>query len=401
MTRSSPNGFDERCLTNGPRYTAFRDNHDEYPIPQKRCLPVRILYGVVGEGMGHAMRSMVILEALVKQGHECRIVASGKASAYLEHRYPGQVTPITGLTMVYENNVIQKMKTALKNLKSLKDVPDNFRAYAKMARTFCPDLVISDFESWTYWFARGQRIPVISLDNIQMIDRCEHDSSMIGPDKKDFLLAKSLVRAKLPSCNAYLITTFFYPRLKKDRTSLHPPILRPVIMEQASNIRTDEHVLVYQSGSDPDGLIEELKGVGVPFRAYGLKPVEKPVVDGNLTLCPFSEQQFIEDLTTARAVIASSGFTLMGESIFLGKPLLTVPLVGQFEQSLNARYLAKLGYGELCEGLTKDQVRCFLERSGQYEKNLRSFQHDKNQGLLLHLEHTIKAAVEEGSRGID
>jgi hypothetical protein len=44
---------------------------------------MRILYGVVGEGMDHATRSRVILEHLLSQGHEQRIVVSGRAHAFL------------------------------------------------------------------------------------------------------------------------------------------------------------------------------------------------------------------------------------------------------------------------------------------------------------------------------
>ena len=39
---------------------------------------MRILYGVVGEGMGHATRSSVLLEHLTKQ-HEVHVVVSGRA----------------------------------------------------------------------------------------------------------------------------------------------------------------------------------------------------------------------------------------------------------------------------------------------------------------------------------
>jgi len=39
---------------------------------------MRILYGVVGEGMGHAMRSRVILHELVKE-HQVQVVVSGRA----------------------------------------------------------------------------------------------------------------------------------------------------------------------------------------------------------------------------------------------------------------------------------------------------------------------------------
>jgi len=42
------------------------------------CVAMRILYGVVGEGMGHAMRSRVVLDELVKR-HHVQVVLSGRA----------------------------------------------------------------------------------------------------------------------------------------------------------------------------------------------------------------------------------------------------------------------------------------------------------------------------------
>jgi uncharacterized protein (TIGR00661 family) len=363
---------------------------------------MRILYGVVGEGMGHAMRSAVLLERLAAMGHDVRIVVSGRAADYLEKRHPGQVTRVTGLTMVYEDNVVRKFQTAIENLKSIADLPDNFRAYASMARAFSPDVVISDFESIAYWFAKGQRVPVISVDNMQIIPRCHHDTDVLAGDMAAFLLAKAIVRAKLPRCNAYLITTFFYPPLKRDRTTLHPPILREVMLDAKAKVRSGEHVLVYQSGTSHDSLVDTLKEIDVPFRVYGLKRgITEEEQDGNVTHCPFSETQFTEDLATAKAVLAGGGFTLMGEAVYLGKPMLSVPLVGQFEQILNANYLAKLGYGERAREVTPEGVRAFLERAPEYTENLKGFVHDRNEGLVKQLEASIQAAVQEGARGVD
>ena len=48
---------------------------------------MRILYGVVGEGMGHATRSRVQLEHLLSQGHEVRVVVSGRAHDFLTSRF--------------------------------------------------------------------------------------------------------------------------------------------------------------------------------------------------------------------------------------------------------------------------------------------------------------------------
>ena len=64
---------------------------------------MRILYGVVGEGMGHAMRSRVVLEHLVAAGHEVEIMASGRAVDFLGKRFDG-VNRIHGLHMVLEDD---------------------------------------------------------------------------------------------------------------------------------------------------------------------------------------------------------------------------------------------------------------------------------------------------------
>ena len=360
---------------------------------------MRVLYGVVGEGMGHAMRSAVILEHLVTAGHDVQIVVSGRAADYLETRHPGRVTHIHGLTMVYEDNVVQKLQTVFANFKGIADLPDNFRSYTELARTFSPDAVISDFESFAYWFARGQRLPVISVDNMQVIARCRHDDAIIGANMTSLLLAKSIVKAKLPSCNAYLITTFFYPAKRKSRTTLHPPILRKQVLDAKGITRRGEHVLCYQSAEGHDTLEAEFAKLDVPFRVYGLRRgIEEEQVEANVTHCPFSEERFIEDLAAARAVIAGGGFTLMSEAVFLGKPMLSVPLVGQFEQALNAAYLEHLGYGECAEEITAAGVASFLSSADRYAENLRTFQHDENRGLFAKLEEELTRAVTDGAR---
>ena len=49
---------------------------------------MRILYGAVGEGLGHATRSSVVAEHLIAQGHEVKMAASGRALPYLREHLP-------------------------------------------------------------------------------------------------------------------------------------------------------------------------------------------------------------------------------------------------------------------------------------------------------------------------
>jgi len=57
---------------------------------------MKILYGVPGEGMGHATRSRVILDHLATRRHQVKIVVSGRADGYLKKLFP-DVEEIRGL----------------------------------------------------------------------------------------------------------------------------------------------------------------------------------------------------------------------------------------------------------------------------------------------------------------
>ena len=58
---------------------------------------------------------------------------------------------------------------------------------------------------------------------------------------------------------------------------------------------------------------------------------------GNITLKPFSNITFKEDLIQCSGLITNAGFQLPSEALFLGKPMLCKPLNGQPEQEHNAK----------------------------------------------------------------
>ena len=159
---------------------------------------MRILYGVVGEGMGHAMRSRVILDHLTKD-HEVQVVVSGRAHDYLVKRASERlsVRKIWGLNIVYEDNEVQNFRTVLANLKgAVTGMPKNVRAYFDIAEKFAPDVVISDFESWSYLFGKNHMLPVLSVDNIQMLTRCAHPPEILAGHENEFRIAKTVIKAE-------------------------------------------------------------------------------------------------------------------------------------------------------------------------------------------------------------
>ncbi len=342
---------------------------------------MKILYGVTGEGMGHAMRSRVVLEHLLAAGHDIEIMVSGRAAQFLAKRFEG-VHTIHGFHMILEENRVRMGKTLWSNvLSGVRGVPQNIAAYFSLIETFEPAVVISDFESWTYLYGKSRRLPILSIDNMQVIHRCELPEDVVAEDNLAFQLTKAFIKTKLPGCDAYFITSFFRPPPRKPDTYLFPPILRPEIL--AASPLPGDHVLVYQSGPNPE-LERSLVATGIECRIYGMRPgATDEQRSGALRFLPFSEPGFIDDLATCRAVIAGGGFTLMGEAVFLHKPMLAIPLAGQFEQLLNARYLSREGFGSWSANLDDERVVPeFLERVPDFAGALASYAQKDNRELL-------------------
>ncbi len=357
---------------------------------------MRILYGVVGEGMGHATRSQVVCEHLVARGHQVKIVVSGRAHAFLAKSFD-DVVEIRGLTIRYVDNRMDRDGTLARNVLAAPSMlAANVGAYFDKVARFRPDAVISDFDSFAYLFARRHGLPILSIDNQQIISRCKVGKFARKGHKIDYQMTKAFVRAKLPGCDHYVITSFFQPPVRKkyaDTTTLVPPILRRAILDAKKRARTGAHVLVYQTSTSDAKLLDELARVkDVPFVVYGLR---KNARRGNCTLKEFSEDGFVEDLATARAVVSNGGLSLIGEALYLGKPILSVPVVNQYEQVLNARYLEELGYGLAAERIEGDLLRLFLGEAHKYQGRVARHRQDGNRELHQVVDRQLEAFAEQ------
>jgi uncharacterized protein (TIGR00661 family) len=352
---------------------------------------MRILYGVVGEGMGHATRSKVVCEHLVARGHHVKIVVSGRAHAFLAKSFP-DVVEIKGLTIRYVDGRMDRDGTLGRNVLAAPGiVSENVRRYFDSFEGFDPDCVISDFDSFAYLYAKRHGLPILSIDNQQIISRCKLDPAAKEGVKIDYQLTKAFVRAKLPGCDHYLITTFFYPPIRKKYaadTELVPPILRKIILDAKPRAHPGGHVLVYQTSTSDKTLLPTLNRIeDERFVVYGLRRNDRV---GNCTVKDFSEEGFVSDLASAKAVVTNGGLSLIGEAIFLGKPIYSVPVRNQFEQVLNARYLELLGYGLEAPRIDADLLRLFLRELPRYAARVARYKQSGNDLLLAAVDEQLR-----------
>lgn len=167
---------------------------------------MNILYGVPGEGMGHATRSKVIIDFLLAQSHNVQVVSSSRAYQFLNKNFPKCVHEIEGMHFAFKDSKVSITGTVLLNVKNAsKLLFQNFEEYLQLKKNFKPDLVISDFETFTTLFAKKHDLTLISIDNMQVINRCKLDISIPKSEKNNFNISKSIVKVKVPKADHFLM----------------------------------------------------------------------------------------------------------------------------------------------------------------------------------------------------
>ncbi len=343
-----------------------------------------VFYCVCGEGMGHAIRTGVIVDR-IKDKYDVYIFSSDRAYEYLKSKFDN-VYEIGGFNTVYINNKVNNLKTLSDALKrNPTNIKVGYENLYKKARQLHPDVIVTDFEIYATMLSKLRNIPLISLDNIHMITQTKIDYPK--DHYVEMLKAKGVIKTYVVNPKIHILTSFFYPRVRaKKNAVIYPPIIREDILKLTP--KKGDQIIVYQTSRESGKLVRRLKSLkDEKFIVYGFNKNE---IDENLTYKEFNEDEFYDDLASSKAVICNGGFTFISEAIHLKKPIYSVPAIGNFEQTLNGFYVQKLGYGEYHEVMSAQRVANFLKRLPKYQKRLDKVKQTNNDGIVRELIYRIE-----------
>ena len=341
----------------------------------------KIVYGVSGEGSGHSSRAREMLDHLLQLGHFVKVVSYDRGYRNLTKDF--DVFETEGLHIASSDNRVSKVKTFTDNLQRLPRGHKRLNALRKdIFKTFLPDCVITDFEPMCAYLAHHYDLPLITIDNQHRIRYMTYPCpARLQAERR---MTVSVIRAMVPRPDVSLVTTFYYGDAKNDRTLFFPPILRRAVIDLQPS--SADHILVYLT-SGFESFLKILKSFSrETFLIYGYDRNEQ---EGNLVFKPFSREGFLVDFASCKAVMATAGFTLMTEAFFLRKPYLALPMRGQFEQELNAHWLAKLNYGINLRRVRSEAVGNFLYRVPDFKNNLNDYRAVDNSAIKDQLEELL------------
>lgn len=329
---------------------------------------MNILYGVSGEGFGHSSRAKEIISHLEKRGHKVKIITYGQAFDVLSKRF--DVQKVEGMRLVFKENKLDVLRTVKYNLAHFPKNLLHAKKFKLMMEQFKPGLCISDMEVIVPILSNIYKIPLFSVDNQHRITNAK--IRVPKQYKKGFKVAKAVINRFVNRAEAFIVLSFSNLEITKKNTYIVPPVIRKEVLN-LKPINGDK-TLVYLTKRD-NSLTKMLIKQQQEFVVYGFEIVKK---SKNISYKKFGPE-FLNDLAACNAVVATAGFSLISEALYLKKPYFALPLKGQFEQLLNACMLKDSGYGTFSDNPKNSEIKNFYRNLDNYRKNLEKFETDPNE----------------------
>jgi uncharacterized protein (TIGR00661 family) len=350
---------------------------------------MRILYGVLGHGRGHATRALAVLPHLVAR-HDVLVVAGGDAYHTLGSAGYA-VRAVRSLTYAYGARGERSLWTSLaRNASTLLQVAAGgpaMRTLVDDVRRFDADVAICDAEPWTHMAARRLGIPRISFDHFGVLTYCR---PAIAPEDRLRILRDTAGYRMMVGKPEQVIVSSFYDAPAEPGVRVVGPLLRDEVCALSPQrggfllayLNRGEHQLVPHVEA-------ALRAAGVPVVVYG---TSRKGASGPLEFRAASNDGFLRDLAACRAVFSTAGNQLVGEALYLGKPMLVMPEHTP-EQRVNALALERMGAGEKIRfaDVSAAALRSFLAREEAFRERIPQCVKDGRKDAIAALDGAISA----------
>ena len=331
-----------------------------------------IIYAVSGEGRGHATRAKTIVDYLAKQ-HEIIIFAPPMPFEILSPPYKDsnvKVVKIPGLNFKYDNKQqldLLKSATGIYKYRLILDAV--FKKIDAIIKNRSINFVISDFEPLLSRYARKNCIPFIVISHQHFLRTCKLNIQSLEHQLHAMLLS-FLIPFLVRGQEKTILSSFFHLELKpkyKGKINQVGILVRDEVLNTQSS--DNNHIVVYQRRFTSKHIIDTLIDSGKEVHVYGIgkRPSYK-----NVHFFDIHYNRFIEDLASGSFLVSTAGNQLVGEALYLNKPVLAIPEPGNYEQAINGYFLEQMGVGKSVRWqlFSRDILHNFEKSIESYKQNI-------------------------------
>lgn len=329
-----------------------------------RCFPVtfslntttlKYLFLIQGEGRGHMTQALSLAKILRNHNHEVTRVIVGKSKrrsipqffldkigCNVEHlASPNFITDKKQKSVKPFRTVVYSLLRSQVYLKSIQRIDE-------IVKEDQPDVIINfyDFLGGLYNFSKRPKAKFVCIAHQFLIAHPEFEF----PPKRQLDKLSLRMGNKIASLGANKILALSFQQFgdaKKNKLVVVPPLLREEVTSKTPT--KGEHYLVYMVNSGYASEVDEFHkhNPNQELHCFWDKK-DMPVthqVDGKLTYHQLDDQKFIDKMADCQGYVTTAGFESVCEAMYLGKPVLMVPVEGHYEQACNAVDAKKAGAG--------------------------------------------------------
>lgn len=360
----------------------------------------KFIFTVQGEGRGHLTQAISLTQLAREAGHE---VVGYAVGSFQGRTIPSFFKEFIGDTPLiqYESpsinygkgKSVQLGKTAFQAFRRLRTYWNSACQLQAFIEELQPDGIVNFYESITglYFLKTGSTLPCMSIGH-QYLLLNRHFQSI--PEKKldQFLLN---LNTKITAIGSQKLVGLSFRPMARDEArniSVVPPLLRQEI--RALQPAQGERWLVYLTHFR---LADEImawakKNPEVQLDCFWDNPARREVYEyaDNLTFHPIDAEKYLQKMQACKGLISTAGFESVAEAMYIGKPVMMVPVPNHIEQMINAYDGELSGAGIAARTFDLDVFKGYLPEHPEGAEAFQAWCGQSRYLMANHLSNLIK-----------
>jgi uncharacterized protein (TIGR00661 family) len=336
----------------------------------------KFIIAVQGEGRGHMTQALSLYDMLTEAGHTVSAVILGSSGTrdvpkFFFEKINCPIYQLKSPNFISDakNKSINLRKSIFHNLKQIGTFKQSLKKIDEILKEHQPDTIINlyDLLMGLYYRFYKPKIKMVCL---------AHQYIYLHPEfefpegrRLDRMAIRFYTRLTSYGSSKNLGLSFYRIHTHDQDVTVVPPLLRKEIFDL--QVTPSEFYLVYLVNR---GYFEEVLAwhknnpttVIHCFTDQADKLHEEYTFDNqHLHLHAINDKLFLEMMSQSKGLASSAGFESVCEAMYLGKPVLMVPIAGHYEQFCNSRDAHKAGAGIFADSFDLGQLHSF---SAGYDK---------------------------------
>jgi uncharacterized protein (TIGR00661 family) len=315
---------------------------------------MKFVFIIQGEGRGHLTQALSLYRLLTQNGHQVAAVLIGKSARRVVpafvyeqlHPVPVHLFESPNFITDAKDKGINIWPTLTYNLSRQSVYFDSLRSIDKWLEAEKPDAVVNfyDLLGGMYYLFYRKKCRYFIVGHQYFL---EHSSFHFPPGSQRYLLKLNNCLSAL-SADAKLALSFRdLPDEPERNIHVVPPLLRKEVLDLKPE--KGKHLLLYINTVGYSQEIQDWhKGhPDIECHCFWDKKdmPQEWQAHPNLTFHQINDYKFLEYMRTCQGYVSTAGFESICEAMYLGKPVMMIPIHNQYEQACNALDAVQAGAG--------------------------------------------------------